>query len=62
MKWQQKLHNDMISKAIAARKMKDDGSTTGDIMNHFGVSETCVRRWFKFLEEEIPEGSAGNAS
>lgn len=58
--WQKQLHQEKISNAISARKLKDQGWTNGALMDHFGVTETTLIRWFKMLDESPEENWDGD--
>jgi len=57
-RWQAKLHKEKISNAISARRLKDKGWTMGELMDHFEVTETTIKRWFKALEEGVENGDS----
>lgn len=55
-RWTEKLHQESISRAIAAQKLRDEkGWSDGKLMDHFGVVETTVKRWRKIALGLVPE-------
>ena len=54
-RWNQKLHKEKISRAIASYRLKKEGWSEGKLMDHFGVTQTTLKRWWKVLEEEVSD-------
>lgn len=48
--WQQKLHDEAINRAQVALKLEEKGWSDGELMNHFGVTETTIKRWLKLAK------------
>lgn len=53
--WNTKLKRDRISNAISAQKLRDGGWTEGQLMDHFGVEGTTIKRWKNLVEQAVVE-------
>ena len=51
--WNTKLRKEKISNAISAKKLHDEGWSHGQLIDHFGVDSTTLKRWFKLVEDEL---------